>query len=112
MVISLPAAFRNAFVHRTFRGLRFILGQSQNGRGCHPGVRSYLKFLLHLAGEYSDPFSKRRNAGARLTLSCKTGRPSHRSGQMRFLQTGSGNHNLIPRSQNVPCPGYTLLEQK
>jgi hypothetical protein len=25
MVISLPAAFRKAFVHRTFRGLRFIL---------------------------------------------------------------------------------------
>ena len=27
MVISLPAAFRNAFVQRTFLGLRFILGQ-------------------------------------------------------------------------------------
>lgn len=25
MTISLPAAFRNAFVQRTFRGLRFIL---------------------------------------------------------------------------------------
>ena len=29
MVISFPAALRNALVHRTFRGFRFILG------GCH-----------------------------------------------------------------------------
>jgi hypothetical protein len=32
MVISLPAALRNDFVHRTLRGLRFILEEREKER--------------------------------------------------------------------------------
>ncbi len=62
-------------------------GQVRTQGKCDPEIRSYLKFLLHLLRQYSDSFSKLWSTV--LTLSCRTGRPSHRSGQMRSLQVSS-----------------------
>ena len=49
-VISLPAAFRNAFVQRTFLGLRFILiaNEFRQSFSNDSIVITHLKFLLHL----------------------------------------------------------------
>ena len=49
-VISLPAAFRNAFVQRTFLGLRFILivNEFRQSFSKNSIVFTHLKFLLHL----------------------------------------------------------------
>ena len=49
-VISLPAAFRNAFVQRTFLGLRFILvaNELRQSYSSDSVVITHLKFLLHL----------------------------------------------------------------
>jgi hypothetical protein len=52
MVISLPAALRNAFVHRTLRGFRFILRNKREPGQDEYGAVGYLKFLWHLRWNY------------------------------------------------------------
>ena len=59
MVISLPAAFRNAFVQRTFLGLRFILHASMSKQTGHDRGTFILEVFMTSSDESQYVFDRR-----------------------------------------------------
>ena len=90
MVISFPAALRNALVHRTFRGLRFILRQQsiENPRAVVSAN------ILEVFMTPNTPMINNKNSKTvefPLTLMCKIGKPLHRCEQKPSLHKNSLN---------------------